>query len=161
MSFSVTFNNEIKVYDKPTKILDIVGDDKDIICVKVNSRVRELTYTVDYDCEIVPLTTKDRDAKPTYEASLRFLVAMAMKNIHPELKVRFSYNVSRSIFMQILNPKICSNGTMVRELEEEMRRIVEADLPLVRHILSKEDAYDILEKEGYYDKRDILQHFKA
>ena len=158
MSFSVTFNNEIKVYDKPTKILDIVGDDKDIICVKVNSRVRELTYTVDYDCEIVPLTAKDRDAKPTYEASLRFLVAMAMKNIHPELKVRFSYNVSRSIFMQILNPKICSNGTMVRELEEEMRRIVEADLPLIRHILSKEDAYDILEKEGYYDKRDILQY---
>ena len=147
MSFRVTFNNQTKVFEKPVKVLDIVGDDKSIICVKVNSRIRELTYVVDFDCEIVALTVKDRDAKPTYEASLRFLVAMAMKNIHPELNIRFSYNVSRSIFMQILNPKVCSNGLMVRELDEEMRRLVELDIPMVRHILSKEDAKKSLSKK--------------
>ena len=158
MSFRVTFNNQTKVFEKPVKVLDIVGDDKSIICVKVNSRIRELTYVVDFDCEIVALTTKDRDAKPTYEASLRFLVAMAMKNIHPELNIRFSYNVSRSIFMQILNPKVCSNGSMVRELDEEMRRLVELDIPMVRHILSKEDAEKIFIEEGYEDKKDILKY---
>ena len=106
MSFTVTFNGAQKVYDKPVSVLEIVGEDRDIICASINNRVRELTYMVDKDSTVLALTTKDRDAKPTYEASLRFIVAMAMYNIHPEIKIRFSYNVSRAIFMQILNPGI-------------------------------------------------------
>ena len=58
---------------------------------------------LDKDSEIVPLTCKDNDAMRIYEASLRFLVAMAMHNIHPHYEIRFAYNVSRSIFLQILN----------------------------------------------------------
>ena len=87
MSFNITFNKETKKYDKPVMVLDIVGNNKDYVCAYVNKRVRELTYMVDKDSEIIPLTCKDRDAKPSYEASLRFLVAMAMHNIRPELDV--------------------------------------------------------------------------
>lgn len=158
MSFQITFNNETKTYENPVTVLDIVGKDKSIVCAYVNKRVRELTYTVDKDSEIIPLTLKDRDAKPLYEASLRFLVAMAMHNIYPELKIRFSYNVSRSIFMQILNPHVCSNGMMVRDLQEEMKRLVEADLPLIRRIVSKEEAAKIFQKDGYEDKKAILEY---
>ncbi len=158
MSFNVTFNKETKTYDKPISVLEIVGNDKDIICAYVNRRVRELTYVIDKDSEIVPLTCKDRDAKPSYEASLRFLVAMAMHNIRPDLEIRFSYNISRSIFMQILTPNMHSNMQMVRDLEEEMKKIVAADLPLVRNIVNKEEAAKIFAKEGFDDKVKILQY---
>ena len=158
MSFNVTFNKETKTYDKPITVLDIVGKDKDIICAYVNRRVRELTYVIDKDSEVVPLTCKDRDAKPSYEASLRFLVAMAMHNIRPDLEIRFSYNISRSIFMQILTPNMHSNMQMVRDLEEEMKKIVAADLPLVRSIVNKEEAAKIFAKEGFKDKVDILKY---
>ena len=90
MSFNILFNGEKKVYDSPVTVLDVVGKNKEIVCAYVNNRVRELTYVLDKDATIVPLTVKDRDAKPTYEASLRFIVAMAMYNIHPEVKIRFS-----------------------------------------------------------------------
>ena len=158
MSFNVTFNNETKTFDKPVTVLEIVGDSKEIICAYVNKRVRELTYSLDKDSEIVPLTCKDRDAKPSYEASLRFLVAMAMHNIRPELEIRFSYNISRSIFMQILTPGVTSNGALVKALEAEMQRLVNADLPLVRSIVNKEEAARIFEKEGFQDKVDILKY---
>lgn len=158
MSFKVIFNNATKTYEKPVTVLDVVGDSKDIICAYVNKRVRELTYQIKEDSEIIPLTVKDRDAKPTYEASLRFLVAYAMHNIHPELEIRFSYNVSRSIFMQILNPGVSSNGILLKELEKEMERIVKADIPLVRNIVSKKEAEKIFKKEGFLDKIDILKY---
>ncbi len=158
MSFNVTFNNETKSYDNPLSVLDIIGPDKKYICAYVNGRVRELTYTLDKDSVVVPLTVKDRDAKPSYEASLRFLVAMAMHNIYPDLRIRFSYNVSRSIFMQILNEGITSYGNMAKDLEKEMRRLVEEDLPLVRKIISKEEAAKILKKEGFDDKVEILAY---
>ena len=158
MSFNITFNGEKKTYSKPVSVIDIVGTDKEIVCAYVNNRVRELTYVIEEDATVVPLTVKDRDAKPTYEASLRFLVTMAMRNIHPELSVRLSYNVSRSIFMQILNPGFICNSTLVNELEEEMNRIVSMDYKLNRHILSKEETKKILLKEGYTDKVAILDY---
>ena len=158
MSFKVIFNNTEKIYDKPVKVLDIVGDDKEIVCAYVNNRVRELTYTIEKDSKVVALTCKDRDAKPTYESSLRFLVAMAMRNLYPDLNIRFSYNVSRSIFMQILTPHTTSNGQMVKDLEKEMKRLVALDLPLTRKIVSKEEAAKIFTKEGFLDKVEILKY---
>ena len=158
MSFKVVFNNKEKIYDAPITVLDVVGKDKSIICAYVNGRVRELTYTLDKDSEIVPLTCKDRDAKPIYEASLRFLVAMAMHNIHPHYEIRFAYNVSRSIFLQILNPGTCASGIMIKELIAEMNKLVEQDLPLVRQIVSKEEAARIFAEDGYQDKVDILRY---
>ena len=158
MSFKVIFNNTEKIYDKPVKVLDIVGDDKEIVCVYVNNRVRELTYMIEKDAKVVALTCKDRDAKPTYESSLRFLVAMAMRNLYPNLDIRFSYNVSRSIFMQILTPHTTSNGQMVKDLEKEMKRLVALDLPLTRKIVSKEEAAKVFTKEGFLDKVEILKY---
>ena len=159
MSFNVTFNNETKTYNKPVSVLDIVGPDKNIICALVNKRVRELTYLIEKDSEVVPLTCKDRDAKPTYEASLRFLVAMAMHNIRPDLEIRFSYNISRSVFLQIIQPQgTRSSMQMVKDLEAEMNRIVEADYPLVRSIVNKEEAKRIFQQDGFEDKVKILEY---
>ena len=158
MSFKVVFNNKEKIYDAPITVLDVVGKDKSIICAYVNGRVRELTYTLDKDSEIVPLTCKDRDAKPIYESSLRFLVAMAMHNIHPHYEIRFAYNVSRSIFLQILNPGTSASGIMIKELVAEMNRLVSLDLPLERKIVSKEEAARIFTEDGYQDKVDILKY---
>ena len=158
MPFKVVFNNKEKIYDAPITVLDIVGKDRNIICAYVNGRVRELTYTIDKDSEIVPLTCKDRDAKPIYESSLRFLVAMAMHNIHPHYEIRFAYNVSRSIFLQILNPGTSASGIMIKELVAEMNRLVALDLPLERKIVSKEEAARIFAEDGYQDKVDILKY---
>ena len=158
MPIKVVFNNTEKIYDAPITVLDVVGKDRNIICAYVNGRVRELTYTIDKDSEIIPLTCKDRDAKPIYESSLRFLVAMAMHNIHPHYEIRFAYNVSRSIFLQILNPGTSASGIMIKELVAEMNRLVSLDLPLERKIVSKEEAARIFAEDGYQDKVDILKY---
>lgn len=158
MSFKVLFNNEEKIYDNPVTVLDIVGNSREYLAAYVNKRVRELTYTIDKDSEIVPLTFKDRDAMRIYESSLRFLVAMAMHNIHPHYQIRFAYNVSRSIFLQILNQGTSASGIMIKELIAEMNKLVDQDIPLVRQIVSKEEAARIFTEDGYQDKVDILKY---
>ena len=158
MSFKIIFNNEEKIYDQPVKVLDIVGDSREYLAAYVNKRVRELTYVVDKDAEIIPLTFKDRDAMRIYESSLRFLVAMAMHNIHPHYQIRFAYNVSRSVFLQILNQGTTASGVMIKELIAEMNKLVEQDIPLVRQIVSKEEAARIFTEDGYPDKVAILKY---
>ena len=60
--------------------------------------------------------------------------------------------------MQILNEGMASTNQMTKELEDEMNRIVKADLPLTRNIISKSDAADIFSAFGEYDKVEILQY---
>lgn len=158
MAFSVLFQNKKLKYENPLTLLDIIGKDKKYIGCLVDNRIRELTYVIDKDAEIVPLTILDSLTKSIYESSLRFLVAMAMHNIHPDYRIRFTYNVSRSIFMQVLSPKGAVNGQMVKDLETEMKRLIDLDIPLVRKIVSKDEAYEIWKKEGYLDKAEILKY---
>ena len=42
------------------------------------------------------------EAGKAYEASLRYVIAMIFNELYPEESIRFSYNVSRSIFCQPL-----------------------------------------------------------
>ena len=157
MSFKLQYLGQEKSFEKKVKLLDLIDkNDKSIICARVNNRVRELTYEVYYDAKVEFLTVKDIDAIKIYEASLRFVVAMAFKRVYPNLKIRFCYNVSRSIFVQILNGK--STIEMKEAIEKEVQKIIDADYPLKRFVVTKEEAKDVYIKNGLEDKLDILQY---
>jgi len=158
MSFKLKYLGKEQEFEKKVKLLDLVGDDKSIVCAKVNNRVRELTYEVYYDATVEFLTVKDQDAIKTYEASLRFILSMAFHNVYPDLKIRFCYNISRAVFVQILTPGKVATFEMVRRIEEEMKRIVKADYPLKRNVINKEDAEAIYREHGLLDKIDILKY---
>ena len=159
MAFTLKFHDQEKSFDKKVALLDLVDDpQKEFVCAKVNNRIRELTYEVYYDADVEFLTIRDADAIPIYETSLRYLVAMAFKRAYPELEVRFSYNVSRSIFVQILNDSRHSDMSMVRRIEDEMQTIVAADFPLNRMIVTKEEAKNIYEDKKFTDKLELLKY---
>ncbi len=92
--FKVTMNGETRVFDKKVALLDLLTEEekneKNIICAKVNNRVRELTYEIYYDAEVEMLDLKAHQAMKMYEASLRYLVAMAFNRAYPNLKIRFA-----------------------------------------------------------------------
>ena len=159
MAFTLKFNDQEKSFDKKVALLNLVDDPKkEFVCAKVNNRIRELTYEVYYDAEVEFLTVKEADAIPIYETSLRYLVAMAFNRAYPELEVRFSYNVSRSLFAQILNDSRHSDMSMVRRIEDEMQKIVSADFPLNRMIVTKEEAKHIYEEKKLIDKLELLKY---
>ena len=159
MSFKLQYLGKEKEFDKNVKLLDLIDNkDKSIIAARVNNRVRELTYEVYYDAKVEFLTVKDVDAIKIYESSLRFVIAMAFARVYPKLKIRLCYNVSRSIFVQILDGKVKSDIKMKEDIEAEMKKIIAADYPLKRFVATKEEAKDIYIKNHLEDKLAILQY---
>ena len=71
-----------------------------------------------------------------YEASLRFVVVMAIKNLYPQANVSFNYNVSRSVLTIIRNLEGGVTEELVNEIKAEVCRIVEADYPITRKFLT-------------------------
>jgi uridine kinase len=157
MSFKIKYLGKEKTYDQKIPLLSLSGNNFDIICAKVNNRIRELTYEVYYDAEIVFLTAKDQDAIRTYETSLRFLFAMAFARLFPASQFSFSYNISRSIFVEILSATPRADSAMLKAIEDEMTRIVKANYPLNRMICTNEEAKSIYVKNNMPDKLEILK----
>ena len=159
MSFKVRYDGKELVIEKKVSLRSLIGENrKDVVCAMVNNRLRELNYEVYYDADIQFLTCKDQQAIRIYEASLRYLTAMAFSRIYPNVKIRFSYNVSRSIFIEILNKEIRIDSLMVKNIKEEMDRIIALDLPFNRKIVPNEEALEIFKERGYDDKIDILKY---
>ncbi len=159
MSFTVKFLGKEKTFDKKVKVIELLEkEDKDILCCRVNNRLKELTYYIDEDSTVEFLTIKDEDAAKIYESTVRFIAVMAFARLFPELRIRFTRNVSRSTFIQILNPEVSSNKKMRDMVEAEMRKIIDADFPLVRHSYDKKQAAELYKKNGLEDKLEALAY---
>lgn len=131
MKITLTINGEQKVFNDRVPLSSLVDeDDKTIIAAKVNNRIRELSYEVYFDAEIEFLTTKDYDAVKIYETSLRYLVAMAMDRLYPGVEIHFSYSISRSIYMEILDKNIIVDEKLVLKLVKELDSLIDRNLPL-------------------------------
>lgn len=122
----------------------------------VNNRLRELDYYINYNAEVVFLDLDNYDATRVYETSMRYIIIKALSKINPSLKVKFLESISRSTAIEI-------NGADVDEdfleiLKKEIDNIIKQDLPITRKRLSKEDAIELYEKEGYLDKIEVLKY---
>ena len=140
-TFKITFNGQTKEYDHKVKILDLIeGDRHQYINASVNNRLRELNYEVFYDCEIEFFTKKDYLAIKTYETSLRYIIAMACSIAFPEHRIKFSYNISRSIFISFLGDVKSFTSDDLDLLDKTIKDIISKDYPLVRKIYSNEEV---------------------
>ncbi len=157
MSFTLKFLNKEVICEKPTKLSNLVkNEEKKYVCALVNNRVWDLNHEVSTDAEIEFLDLTNSDAVKIYETSLRYLFAMAFKLTYPKLNIRYSYNVSRTIYIQILNKEVRADNTMINTLNKVVKELVERNIPFNRMLVSKEEAKKIYEKVDEADKLAVL-----
>lgn len=155
---NITINNKQIQVPKGTKLIDVIDDpNKQVLVAKVNNRLRELSYVLTFDAEVEPLSYTSGDAIKVYETSLRYLISMAFRNVYPNLQLKISYGVSRSIYLSVPSPDKFDNK-MVKALKAEMQRLVDLDLPFERYTMTKEDAYNYFVDHNYPDKAKVLQY---
>ena len=155
-TFNVKINNEVLTFSKKVKILDLIKDNKhQYINASVNNRLRELNYEVFYDCEIDLYTKKDYYAIKIYETSLRYIIAMACSRAFPKYKVKFSYNISRSIYLTICSTKGQKSRSFTNDealkLKETIDDIIKKDYPLIRKVVPNEEAKVIYKEKHISD----------
>lgn len=158
--FTVCFLNQKREFDRKVKLLDLLPDEnkKDYLCAKVNNRIRELTYELHYDADVEFLTISDEEAMHIYESTLRYIIAMALYQINPDLQLKYSYYESRSIYGIILNDNFKVDEAFLFNLQNKINEIVEKDYPLVRKIVPNEEAEDIYRQFNMPDKIDLLKY---
>ncbi len=157
--FTVTIKDKKIALEEKTQILKLIDNsDRSILAAKVNNRLRELTYELSFDCDVELLTLKDSDVLKVYEASLRYLMVMAFKNIYPDYQVKISYAISRSFMVTVVSPQVVMDNKMLNAVVREMDRLVTQDIPFERYSMTKEEAFAYFTEHGETDKAQTLQY---
>lgn len=157
--FTITIDGKEHQLAEKTPILALLNDpDKHFMAAKVNNRLRELTYELSFDSVVEPLDLTSPDGVKVYETSLRYLLAMAFRNLYPDYQIKISYAVSRALLVTLVRPKMTMDSRMLHAVVAELNRLVAADMPLERTVMSKEEAYDYFVAQNQQDKADALQY---
>jgi uridine kinase len=157
MAFKLKYLGQEAMFQDKVALKKLLPDQHQYLCAKVNHRIRDLNYEVYFDANIEFLTIFDQDAVRTYETTLRYLLAMAVYQLNPSYRFRFSYHISRSIFMEFSQPKKI-DPSFVEKINQKLTQLVQDNVSFDRLIVPKEEAIQLYEKLGYTDKVDILKY---
>lgn len=159
---NITYKNQVKQVPVGTKLIDFLDETEKtnyIVC-RVGLQIKELNYALqerNNGMEIEFLGLENIEAGKAYEASLRFIIAMAFHNLYKDVDIRFSYNVSRAIFCQVLTPGF-HLPRATDAIINVVKRIIKANLPIERVTVTIDEAKEIYKQYNHQDKLDILKY---
>lgn len=126
------------------------------IYARVNNKNEALNFAVfqPKKVEFMPATTSSGER--AYIRSLCMVLYRAVTRVAPAAKLSIRHSVSRGYYCR-LGDKVDCTPQLIEAISEEMRRIVESDLPFERHEALTEDVIPIFEKQGLADKVELLR----
>jgi len=124
----------------------------------VNDELHELTYPIEAESWIVPVTMADSDGARIYRRSLTFLLEAAFSNLFTDAALYIDHSVASGGYYCELRGRSSFTNEELQTLEAEMRRLVELDLPFERRVVPLTEAIPYFEKRNYPDKVQLLNH---
>ncbi len=127
-----------------------------IVGAVVNGQLRELTYPIQIESRVKPVTMGEPDGMRIYRRSLTFLLEAAFEELFPEGSIAIDHSVSSGgYYCQVTNPAPLSHEE-IAGLEKRMHAIVEEDIPLSRSVVPLQEALDYFQSKGLEDKVQLL-----
>ena len=145
-----------------SEFISVVESDYDSLVVGaiVNNELKELTFPVEIDSYVKPITMSDADGARIYRRSLTFLLEAAFKSLFPENKLAISHSVaSGGYFCEVVGGRVLTDLEL-ESLQEKMLDYVSSDVPFVRKEVPIDEAINYFEINKEYHKVRLLQYRK-
>ncbi len=128
-----------------------------LIGALVNNKLASLSYQLEIDCNIAPVRIDEEKGRQLYRRSLSFLLALAAYQLFPGKRLIIGHSLGNGYYYYFENyPDMAEKDA--DHLQQKMRELVEADLPINRRILGYCDALDYFKKHGMTDTALLLEH---
>ncbi len=126
------------------------------VAALIDHELRELTYRVEADIEVTPITMALSDGFRIYRRSLSFLLVTAVHELFPEATVYVDHSLTfGGYFCQLQGREPFTNEELA-QIEARMWEIVQADEPILKERVPLSDAIALFEARGDDDKVRLL-----
>ena len=132
---------------------------KVILGAYVNHRPKPLDYElvkprmvqfIDYSC---------RDGQRIYLRTLSFILYTAIRNIWPKARLKIDHAISKGYYCEIDQLDHPLSPADVDLLRNEMRRLVQENLPIARKMIPTQQAIELLDKIGLHRKAELYRDY--
>ncbi len=147
---SVKVGEKVIKVDKGATLLDIAVllGMKEALMAEVNGKVMELSFEVSEDCEVRFLDFSHPEAQKAFWHTASHVMAQAVKRLFPQVKLGIGPAIEKGFYYDFDYPDGFSPEDL-EKIENEMRKIVEKDYPVVRELKTRAEAEEILKDEPY------------
>ena len=129
------------------KAIEKFKDDteKKVLACKYKNEVRAVDYEVENLDDVIPIDITTRDGRRVYQRGILYIMGMAFNRVYPKALLTVNCQLSNSIYCSVENMKVTNE--MINNIKNEMKAIVDNDLPIKKIEMSKEEAEKFYQKE--------------
>ncbi|HVI41399.1 MAG TPA: TGS domain-containing protein, partial [Anaerovoracaceae bacterium] len=154
-------DGSVKEIEKGATILEVAkaihhGLAKEAVAGKVNGKTRGLDYRLEEDSELEILKFEEEDGNRTFRHTSSHILAQAVKRLFPEAKLGIGPAIDNGFYYDFDLEHRFSDEDLAN-LEKEMDKIVQADYPLERFELPREEAIKFMEDRQEPYKVELIQ----
>ncbi len=129
-----------------------------VVAALINNKLRELTYPVTHDVEVIPVRISESDGFRIYRRSLTFLLVVAAHQLFPQARVYVDHSLTFGGFYCEVHEHDPLTAEEVALLDQRMREIVAQDVPIAKRRVPLEDAQTLFQSRGQEDKLRLLHY---
>ncbi|MFD2170670.1 threonine--tRNA ligase [Tumebacillus lipolyticus] len=163
MSINITLpDGSVRSYEggqvTPAEVAASIGKGlaKAALAAKVDGRLVDLSHPIKQDAEIAIVTWDSTEGHEVFWHTSTHIMAQAVKRLFPDAQLTVGPTIDEGYFYDIDTPRTLTPED-VEKVEAEMKKIIEADFPIVRKELSREDAIAYFEGIGEHYKVEIIK----
>ena len=153
-----------KEYPEGTTWMEVVREHQkeyeyDILLVRVNGKLQELHKQVK-DCELSFVTAKDKPGMSAYQRSASLMMLKAFYSVAGPgnvEKLMIDFSIGRGFFVEARGNFVL-NQEFLDAVKAKMREYVERKIPIMKRSVSTDDAIELFEKLGMYDKARLFRY---
>ena len=143
---------------KAGEFLQAIEFDSQVVAAVVNGDLRELTYPINIESRVIPITMSDPDGARIYRRSLTFLLEMAFNDLFPDAVLYVDHSVASGGFYCQITGREPLFEPEIDALKDHMQELVRADLPFERMEVPLQEAIEYFHSRGYEDKVRLLSY---
>jgi threonyl-tRNA synthetase len=157
---------EMPTGSSPADVAAAIGPGlaKAALAARVNGEIRDITRPFEGDAELALITSRDEaEALELVRHDYAHVLAEAAQNLFPGTQITFGPATEDGFYYDFAPPP--GRGPFTEDdlpaIEEEMRRIIRSDTPLVREVWSRDEVRDFFEKQGEAFKAEWVMELPA
>ena len=117
---------------------EIQKNEHTVVAAIFNNEYQNLDYKIEIDGTIELIDISSNEGMKVYRRTLVYIVGKAFEKICPDKKMEVNYQLSNSMFCDIIDGKVTDE--FIEALNKETRKIVKENIPIKQVIMNREQA---------------------
>ena len=144
----VTYNGKKYSFNGVESVLDrfsnIIEKDYNILAIRYGNSIKSLKHRPQKSAKLKFLDMTSEDGKMIYIRGLLYILCMAINRLYPNAKIRTEYQLHNAMYVNITNIELTED--MIKDIELEMKNIVNKDYEIIKKSFTKEESEEFYAK---------------